>query len=78
MPGSRHLLPVEHDESVAQHPEVERVSPVTTGRDGRAWNGVLGDWPIPVEIAVTPRMRRFTDIWVGEFRRQLDLPQEAA
>ena len=50
---------------------VERPCPVTTSAEPRMWVGVIGEYPVPVDVASTPRMRRFTDIWVSEYRRQL-------
>lgn len=33
---------------------------------------------LPVDVAPTPRMRRFTDIWVAERRRQLSAMEAAS
>ena len=37
--------------------------------------GRCGDPEIPVEFGATPRLRRFTAVWVEELRRQWGLPE---
>lgn len=59
------------DGGLASVRPLERACPVTNSADTRVWDGVRGDSPIPVEVASTPRMRRFTDIWITERKRQL-------
>lgn len=57
---------------------LERGCDVTTGAEPRAWNGVAGDSPVPIDVASTPRMRRFTDIWIAEQKRQIAIEGAAA
>lgn len=49
---------------------LERACPVTTSAEPRVWNGIIGDSRVPVGVASTPRMRRFTEIWVNDLKRQ--------
>lgn len=60
-------MEVRHAEQLASHRQVERAYPAT---NSAGWDGVRGDSPIPIGIASTPRMRRFTDIWIAERKRQ--------
>ena len=63
------------DPRLASLGALERECPVTRSAEPRAWNGVAGDSPVPIDVASTPRMRRFTDIWITERKRQLSLSE---
>ncbi len=70
--------PPSTDPRLASVRALERGCDVTTGTEPRAWNGVAGDSPVPIDVASTPRMRRFTDICITERKRQLAAAEAAA
>jgi hypothetical protein len=73
--------PIEANEPLAFPTAPERTCPVTAKRDDvslAARRRFCGDSPIPVDLAPTPLMRRFTEIWIAQIRSQNGFQEEAS